>query len=192
MPANIIDIAALVVPPEYADARLSREDGPGIINHLETSTRFVAFIGPTGTGKTYSLQAIRIYYAWLFSRSRPEYSAEEVARCMREEYNVQVISESYDTRGHRYDRQWLDRLVEWRGPVCVDDLGALTPDDWCKEAAYVLANERLKHRRPTVWTSNHDSKGLGTLYDGRVVSRIAAGTVIKLEGKDKRIRRASQ
>jgi len=189
MVAKIADIASLVVPDEYQHARLSKEQGPHILKCLTENTRFVAFIGPTGVGKTYTVHALRIYYAWLFAKHRPDYDAAMVARNLTEDYNVQVISESYDVRGHRYDRQWLDKLVEWRGPVCIDDLGALTPDDWCKEAAYVLANERLKHRRPTVWTSNHDSKGLSALYDGRIVSRIAAGTVIKLEGKDQRIRR---
>jgi len=89
-------------------------------------------------------------------------------------------------------RCWEQDLWEhWRNVelVVVDELGLRSPTD----AAYDTLAEMLNKRaaRPAIWISNHDAAGLLNVYDDRIVSRLEAGTVVKLSGPDRRIQRAT-
>jgi len=41
--------------------------------------------------------------------------------------------------------------------------------------------------RPLLVLSNLDIKGIDTLYDERISSRLGAGTIVQLRGRDRRV-----
>ncbi len=43
--------------------------------------------------------------------------------------------------------------------------------------------------KPLIVISNLDLNALGVLYDDRITSRLAAGTVVRVEGEDRRVNR---
>lgn len=45
----------------------------------------------------------------------------------------------------------------------------------------------LRTRRPFIAISNHDLERLTKIYDGRTVSRLGAGTLVEVSGKDRRL-----
>ncbi len=71
--------------------------------------------------------------------------------------------------------------------VVLDELGARDRvSDHHYEAVKRVLDER--HNKPLVFLSNLDLATLERVYDDRLASRIAAGTVVKVGGPDQRIR----
>lgn len=72
--------------------------------------------------------------------------------------------------------------------VVIDDLatrGGYTEPQY--DHLYDLIEERSL--KPLVLVSNLSLKELGTVFDDRIVSRIARGTVFTLQGSDRRVSR---
>lgn len=70
--------------------------------------------------------------------------------------------------------------------VVVDDMGAREKvSDHHYEIAKRLLDKRENH--PLVCISNHNLERLSQLYDDRLASRLAYGTVLTIAGKDRRL-----
>jgi hypothetical protein len=77
---------------------------------------------------------------------------------------------------------WLAR----RPLVVLDELGSRDRvSDHHYDAVKRVLDER--HGKPLAVASNHPLAALAKLYDDRVASRLAAGTVVRLQGRDRRL-----
>ena len=79
-------------------------------------------------------------------------------------------------------------LLENRGLVIFDDIGAEKLTDWVSETFYLIINRRYEEMLPTIFTSNLDIAQLAERIGDRTVSRIVEMCdIIKLDGKDRRL-----
>lgn len=79
---------------------------------------------------------------------------------------------------------------DWRGSVCVvvDEVGARDQvSDFQRETLQRAIDQRERIRGPAVFVGNLDLPRLAQLYDDRIASRLAAGTVLSVEGPDRRV-----
>jgi chromosomal replication initiation ATPase DnaA len=70
--------------------------------------------------------------------------------------------------------------------LVLDDLGVGLATDWTADTLYRLVDERWTRRRATMVTTNLTPPQLEKEFDARIVSRIASGDVVVLEGSDHR------
>jgi hypothetical protein len=135
--------------------------------------------GGVGTGKSYAaVMAWKFFGGWI--GTLPDWA----------ELSLSAKRETLTWTGGA--KVWEPDLWDhWRRLqlVVVDELGTRKPSDAAYETLAQMLNVRAN--RPAIWISNHDSAGLLDVYDDRIVSRLEAGTVVKLSGPDRRIQRAT-
>lgn len=191
------------VPPEFQGAQVPES----IRTAFKQSPRPVSFaiVGQPGTGKTRCLWALfhrarANAMAYLLGKpverlffSEGEYTRKletvpaAITRACTAYNRVQIITEVGDIRAHRYNREALAEWTEWAGVLAVDDIGAIEPNEWVREAIYHLANERRAAGRVTVWTSNLPTDKLREVFGPAIASRILGGCVIEVGGNDRRL-----
>ena len=165
----------------------------------------LALVGPPGTGKTRSLwgmlysmrkarfadligepiEGVTVADGAYVRRSGTEREAIDGELAKRD--RMRIESEVGSIRGKRYDREALQELIDYPYWLAIDDIGAVTPNDWVSEAIYHLANERRAHGLTTVWTSNLSPQKIRDAFGAAIASRILGGLVIETSGKDRRI-----
>jgi hypothetical protein len=203
LPLTAIDTG---IPPEYHGAELSDAAREAI-----SKKRVGLYVhGAPGTGKTRlawamlrndrcrrmadALAGIEVtpptdfddLHKWRMGDGQTVWEGHLV-RDMLKGDRVLIISESADIVRRRHDRDWLDEICLRPGWVVVDDIGfGEKPTAWAVEAIYHLANERRKHFRPTLWTSNLDPDGLSRTYGAAIASRLTGGKVLQAGGGDRR------
>ena len=123
------------------------------------SSSLLVLVGPTGTGKTWQ--------AW------------GALRALGREHQAVKGSGL-----HRLDREELRTLVTC-GVLLLDDLGARTSPG-ALASALELIDLRGDERRLTIVTTNASFADLGQM-EPRLASRLAAGKIVKLDGKDRRL-----
>lgn len=135
--------------------------------------------GGVGTGKSYAAAlAWRFFGGWIGTLG---------------DWAELVLSAKRETlRWTGGARVWEPELWDhWRKLplVIVDELGTRKPSDAAYDTLAQMLNVRAN--RPAIWISNLDSGAMldGGIYDDRIVSRLEAGTVVKLSGPDRRITR---
>lgn len=79
----------------------------------------------------------------------------------------------------------IRRSFQDAGFIVLDDVGTRAPTEPQLDALRDLLEWR--GGRPMVVTGNLDPKKLGEVYDDRIMSRLCAGTVIKVIGNDMRL-----
>jgi len=188
------------IPQEFHGAVIS----DGLLSILRSGVKTLAIVGPPGTGKTRTLYAIahRMRMATLrklvgtfIERERvtkgydtiDEPTSETIAREIRYAERLEIITEVGDIRAMRYDREALDSWVNSRYWLAVDDIGAVDPSEWVREAIYHLANERRGKGAPTIWTSNLSPQKIRDTFGAAIASRILGGAVIETDGADRRL-----
>lgn len=137
--------------------------------------------GPAGTGKTCAALALLDY-------AEGEYlTAEGMAARLIESQQGRL---TWYKDGHG-GNLWPEHV--WREYRCaplvvLDEIGAR---ERVSDHHYDCVKRMLDERDgwPLVVISNMDTGQLVRVYDERVVSRLAAGTVVRLEGEDRRLRR---
>lgn len=143
--------------------------------------------GDVGTGKTRFGLLVHDFFGgyWCdFSDLLAEFVAMrkgELTEC-----NSEIVARDTDCRVS--ERSWFDHLGRWRLTI-VDDVGR-KGDTQAATARDLLA--RLLDRRegsPTLIISNLEPRDLVAAYDDRVASRLVAGTVVGLVGRDRRLGR---
>jgi hypothetical protein len=137
--------------------------------------------GPPGTGKTCAALC-------LLDHADGEYFTinglcERLIQAQAGRINSYACGEGRTT--------WPEHL--WQ---VVEKITALVTDELgCRERVSAFHYETLKkaidlrYGKPTVFISNLDLPGLQRIYDDRVTSRLAAGTVVLLDGPDRRLQR---
>lgn len=99
----------------------------------------------------------------------------------------ELHDELYENRPLIRETAYRKRMRDHR-IVVVDDIGQRDVSDHARETLMLILNER-EGPHPTVLISNLPLSQLSALYDDRVASRMAAGTVIGVNGVDMRIDR---
>jgi len=70
----------------------------------------------------------------------------------------------------------------------LDELGMRSPPSGFEYEIVKRAADK-RENRPAIFISNHNLDALSVIYDARIVSRLAGGTVVHLKGPDRRIER---
>jgi chromosomal replication initiation ATPase DnaA len=189
------------IPSEFHGAVLS-QGAKDLLGQKPRPASF-AIVGPPGTGKTRLLWAIvcqirrrrlpvgspiEPWYRGNGELTRVPMTRREARDRMIENVEgARIITEVGEIRAKRYDRAALDQNITYEGWLCIDDIGAIEPNEWVREALYHLANERRAHNRTTVWTSNLTPPELRETFGGAIASRILGGAVIETDGADRRL-----
>lgn len=139
--------------------------------------------GAAGLGKTYA-------GLWLCDYTRGLYlTAPGLAETVIEAQQGRLCSSDH-APGRSYDvtvPMFWDK-VQRRPVVVLDELGSR---DKVTDHQYECVKRMLDLRegKPFVAISNKDVKTLAALYDDRVASRLVAGTVTRIQGQDRRVKR---
>lgn len=93
----------------------------------------------------------------------------------------------------RFFDNWREIANDGRNPMTekygrpplmvIDDLGIKTPTEFQRTALTELMTQRMA---PTVVTSNLSLVELGQVFDGRVMDRLAGGTIVEAKGQSQR------
>ncbi|TPV94837.1 MAG: hypothetical protein B7733_12945 [Myxococcales bacterium FL481] len=135
------------------------------------------FVGAAGTGKTCAALCVLDWAAC----GRKYWTMAELCT---ELISVQAGEREY---GQVTDspRWWWERYAE-RGLVCIDEIGAR---ENVSDFHYETLKRAMDSRegKPVVLISNEPIDRLARIYDDRVASRMAGGTVIEFGGPDQRL-----
>lgn len=141
--------------------------------------------GDVGTGKTRFGLIVHDFYSGLFM-DFADLAAEYTALRRGElECEHSALSSSANVRKMR-ETEWIDALGQPRVFV-LDDIARR--GDTQSETARELLSRFLDRREgmPTILISNLGPMDLATAYDDRVGSRMCCGTVVRVDGDDRRI-----
>lgn len=73
-------------------------------------------------------------------------------------------------------------------PKIIDDICTAKPTETAIETLYCIVNHRYEYQIPTIYTSNLSMSEISEMYGDRIASRLSACRIIKLEGKDRRVK----
>ncbi len=137
--------------------------------------------GPAGTGKSCAALCLLDYAAFGGEYFSTPGLCETVTRSQQGR-----LEWSHEGRGGTlWPEQFWKRMAS-AALVVMDELGCREKvTDHHYECVKRLIDDR--HGKPLVVLSNLDLETLTVLYDDRVASRLAAGTVVMLEGDDRRL-----
>jgi hypothetical protein len=88
--------------------------------------------------------------------------------------------EGYTEEDFKKELVSLDALV-------IDDLGAEKVTEYALSFLYVIINGRYENMKPTIITTNLTGEEIVQNYGMRILSRLASGTIMKVDGADYRI-----
>lgn len=138
--------------------------------------------GNVGVGKT-CLAALA--YASSAHGGRFYAASEFISLLMtiRREGKTVLPGAAYEVGEKGFWQSWVDSP----GFLVIDDIGIREPSDAQREAMFQLVDRR--GMKPTVYTSNLGAGDLSLLFqDDRIVSRLLRGTVLRLDGPDRRMK----
>lgn len=163
-------------PLRFANSDFSKlpKDVREKIEKVKETRRGLYIWGPVGTGKTYAAYAILKKLGDMGIRGNL-HTSPELMDMLRDDY------------GHK-DTYNLERLLDNRGVLIIDDLGAEKASDWVTETLHKIVDKRYREVLPTIITSNFDLGELAGRVGDRIPSRLAEMCdLIRLEGEDRRL-----
>jgi DNA replication protein DnaC len=107
---------------------------------------------------------------------------------------IEKLREDFE-RADSEDKEWeglFRELMNFKGILVLDDLGAEKISDWARERLYLIINKKYEDMIPMIFTSNCDMEILTARMGDRVSSRIKEMTeLIFLEGVDRRLEKTT-
>lgn len=165
-------LRSLGVPAEYAAARMPKLSEAVLSWTGNPWSLFL--VGPVGCGKTCAATAIFGRVAIQLGISSPVWvSVPILLHRLRQ-----------DVRGNGEDSR-LDRILD-AGLVLLDDLGAERSTPWALETIRVILMHCHQHQIPTLVTANAGEKDELEKRYPREISRLSAGLVVPMTGRDRR------
>lgn len=144
------------------------------VEKIRETRRGMYIWGSVGTGKTYAAYAIMKKLGQMGIRATI-YTAPDLMDKMRDDFDHK---DSYN----------LERLLENRGVLIIDDLGAEKVSEWVKETLHRIIDKRYREVLPTIVTSNNSLDELSERVGDRIPSRLAEMCdVVELKGEDRRL-----
>ncbi len=139
-------------------------------------------LGPVGCGKTCLALCVADYWQ---ARRAPDafyFTTSELGAMLADARCGRLC---YPRGALRSERSLFDDLEHY-GLVIVDELGLRTTPP---ESEYDAVKRTLDARqgRPMVVLANLSLVQLGAIYDERIISRLAAGTILEMRGPDRRL-----
>lgn len=137
--------------------------------------------GPVGVGKSFAAALVytkincTVTMACYCDLINTAIEAERTGEVHRTLDSGQVIEM---TKGQWW--HWLETV----GLVIVDEIGTGLVNEWRTEMLWRLLEIR-KHK-PLLMTGNIGINAIGEQFDQRIQSRLIEGTIVQLDGKDKR------
>lgn len=136
--------------------------------------------GPAGTGKTCAALAL---IDWV--NGGEYWTANGLCSALIQSQNGR-LEWTHEGRGGAIWPEGFWRRMALTPLVVLDELGGRDRvSDHHYETVKTMFD--VRHGKPLVVTSNLDIVRIETIYDDRVASRLSAGTVVKLDGKDRRL-----
>ncbi len=172
------------IPKRYQNAKY--EDVPRNIQvcfeKIKDTRRGIYIHGGVGSGKThiaYALHRYGIEYTLIKSML---WNVTEL---------IHEIMQDID-RGSYNKSRVEEKLVEYKGILFLDDLGAEKLSEWVKDILYRIINKRYEEMLPIVYTSNFSLEELEERFKDivgdRIVSRIVGSCdIFEVSGADRRI-----
>lgn len=171
----------ITVPLRYADATFA--DVPKNIKNafekLPDTRKGMYLHGGVGTGKTHIAYAL-MKEARSREISTRFYNTGELLREIKQDFNRPWGEKSHID----------EAIMEYRGLLILDDIGAEKISDWVAETFYIIVNERYNEKLPTIFTSNLNISELSGHVGDRITSRIIEMCdVFELTGSDRRLQK---
>ena len=165
------------IPPRYETAEW--KDVPEriqvAVDAIRDTRKGIYLHGESGTGKTHIAYAIAKHVEDDLHLKVKIYNSPNLFALIR------------DSMDGEY-RGFMRDLLDYRGLLIIDDVGAEKPTEWVFEQFYRLVNTRYEQKLPVIFTSNLSLQNLAEKLDGRIPSRIVEMCeVIELGGDDRRL-----
>ena len=159
-------------------ARIARKQAWDFTQHFQDTFNNLFFYGHTGVGKTFLTHCI--------------------AREIIEQGHSVIYFSAYDLFDelakrtfHSYDN--APDLPDYVGEcdlLIIDDLGTELTNTFVQSRLFLLINERLTQKKPTIISTNLEIGAFSEMYSERTFSRIFSNyTMIKLTGRDIRFQK---
>ena len=159
-------------------ARIARKQAWDFTQHFQDTFNNLFFYGHTGVGKTFLTHCI--------------------AREIIEQGHSVIYFSAYDLFDelakrtfHSYDN--TPDLPDYVGEcdlLIIDDLGTELTNTFVQSRLFLLINERLTQKKPTIISTNLEIGAFSEMYSERTFSRIFSNyTMIKLTGRDIRFQK---
>ena len=159
-------------------ARIARKQACDFTQHFQDTFNNLFFYGHTGVGKTFLTHCI--------------------AREIIEQGHSVIYFSAYDLFDelakrtfHSYDNSPdLPDHVGECDLLIIDDLGTELTNTFVQSRLFLLINERLTQKKPTIISTNLEIGAFSEMYSERTFSRIFSNyTMIKLTGRDIRFQK---
>lgn len=145
--------------------------------------------GEIGTGKTHVVCAMKKHY------DKPGVDTPNGYQSGRSLMMWNVVDLMHEIRSD-FDRGNMDkhrsdeRIIDYKGVLLLDDLGAEKATEFVAETLYRIINHRYVNVLPTVFTSNCTLQQLAEKIGDRSTSRITEMcNIYELTGKDRRLQK---
>jgi DNA replication protein DnaC len=168
-----------MIPARYQKAKYEEvpEKIKNLFEAMKTSRKGIYLHGAVGTGKTHLVFG-------LYSAAGEVLGVKTMFRNTSE--LLRSIRLDFDRNGSDKERA-EEAVMDFKGLLFLDDLGAEKMTEWVAETFYLIVNRRYNEMLPTVITSNLPVAELAERIGDRTVSRIVEMCdVVEISGKDDR------
>ncbi len=154
-----------------------------LFDKIKTTRRGIYLHGEVGTGKTHIVNALHSGARDTIGVRCVLWNTTELLRALRADFDLKPIDKSHVDQN----------LLEFKGLLILDDLGAEKMTDWVAETFYLILNKRYNEMLPTIITSNLPVSALAEKVGDRVASRIVEMCdIVELKGGDRRFEKVNK
>jgi DNA replication protein DnaC len=141
--------------------------------------RDIYMYGGVGVGKTYAMAALIRYYIG---------SGFKCTRLNFNDFCVSVRS-TFSSSSKITEEEMIKPLKEV-DKLFIDDLGLSSEEEskFSYQTLYSILNKRQERMLPTFISSNKTIEQIGQTFDARIASRLQGALIIKMTGKDRRVK----
>ena len=151
-----------------------------VVNFIKNPQGYFLLSGTNGTGKTYLAKTI---YEKLSHFKLPDFDDEESMFFTQANLNIKWNAQMTKYSDTTY---FLNLLLKTK-LLILDDLGTRTPSDPFMDFLYNVFDDRYNNKNiGTVITTNLSSDDIKKKFGSAILSRIASGINIRIDGKDRR------
>lgn len=170
---SILPVLSTIIPKKYLRIEC---DKPDLVQQGLEKSLYIT--GSCGVGKTVLMAGVVKELAR--QNKRVEwYSYPELIMNLQNLYRKDTDDTAFDV---------AEKIAEFSGTLCIDDLGAEKITDFVRQTTYYIINKREQECLHTIITSNFSLQEIDDQIDPRIGSRIAGMCeIITLKGRDRRL-----
>jgi DNA replication protein DnaC len=170
---SILPVLSTIIPKKYLRIEC---DKPDLVQQGLEKSLYIT--GSCGVGKTVLMAGV--VKELVRQDKRVEwYSYPELIMNLQNLYRKDTDDTAFDV---------AEKIAEFSGTLCIDDLGAEKITDFVRQTTYYIINKREQECLHTIITSNFTLAEIDDQIDPRIGSRIAGMCeIITLKGRDRRL-----